>query len=133
MVKSPPKRVDVNEKYGIATVEGRWRDVGPKKFMFTTATVNSVHIFCGKVTCTEEIAAIYVEGLDGERIGLTDGEMTTITHEYRITEWSPEKVVAVEELPVATLELRIFPREKTADRTYTEREDPKVFSRYVLE
>jgi hypothetical protein len=133
MVKSPPKRVEVKENYGLATLEGRWHDVGRKKYMFTTAVVNSVHVVCGKLTCTEEIAAIYVKDLDGARIGLTDGEMTTITHEYRITEWSTEKIVAVEEMPVATLELRIFPREKTADRTYTEREDPSVFSRYILE
>jgi hypothetical protein len=36
-------------------------------------------------------------------------------------------------MPVATLELRIFPGTRTADQIWAERQDPKVFNRYVLD
>jgi hypothetical protein len=135
-VKARPKKIEVSKAYPIATLEGRWRDVGPKKYLFTTPTVNSVHVQCGRaeMKCTETITYVFLTSLDGDRFGgFLEGELGSITNNYRITEWSADKIVAVKEMLVATLELRIFPPENTADRVYAERADPKVFSRYVLE
>jgi hypothetical protein len=42
-------------------------------------------------------------------------------------------ISAFKNLPVATLELQIFPKTQTADCVYTERKDASVFNRYVLE
>lgn len=134
-VKSPPKAVVVRDADGTAVLEGRWRNVGPKKYLFTTPTINTVYIECAKGVgrCTETIAFISSDFLDSRRGGFADGELGSITHEYQIIEWSAEKIVATKAMPVAVLELRIFPREQSADRIYSERADPTVFSRYVLE
>jgi len=135
-VKARPKKIQVNKAHAIATLEGRWRDLGPKKYLFTTPTVNSVHVQCSRadMKCTETITYVFLASLDGDRIGgFLEGELGSITNNYRITEWSADKIVAVKKMLVATLELRIFPPENSADRVYAERGDPKVFSRYVLE
>jgi hypothetical protein len=62
-----------------------------------------------------------------------NGELYGSCNEYEIREWSEDLILAVKTMPVATLEHRIFPKTKTADRIYAEHEDPNVFSRYVLE
>jgi hypothetical protein len=135
-IKSPKKRVQLSDRWRIATIEGRWRKVNPDMYYFTTPTINSVHISCGKeeLTCTERIAWVYSITLDGERSGASqDGELFAITLEYEVREWSSDRILAVRDMPAATLELGMFPKTGTADRLYAEREDPKVFNRYVLE
>jgi hypothetical protein len=136
VIKSPKKRVDVRAQYGIATIEGRWKKVNPDMHLFTTPTINTVKILCGheERRCTETIAFVYFKSLDGDRYGgFQDGELGVISHEYEIREWSEDLILAVKIMPVATLEIRIFPKTQTVDRIYAEREDPSVFNRYVLE
>ncbi len=134
-IKSPKKRVDVRPKYGIATIQGQWKRVNPDTYGFTLATINSVEIFCthNERRCTETITFVYSHSLDGFNYGFQDGELSGHNNQYEILLWSEDLILAVNIMPVATLELRIFPKTKTADRIYTEREDPSVFNRYVLE
>ena len=135
-IKSPKKRVDVSAQYGIATIEGRWKRVSPDTFISTTATINTVQIFCDhkERLCTETIAFVYSRSLDGYRYGAyQDGELGIINHTIDIREWSEDLIFAFKNMPVATLELRIFPKTQTVDRIYAEREDSSVFNRYVLE
>ncbi len=135
-IKSPNKRVDVNDEYGIATIEGRWKKVSPGTFVSTTATINTVQIFCARKErlCTETVASVYSRSLDGYRYGAyQDGQLLVIHHELQIREWSEDLIFAFKNMPVATLELRIFPKTQTVDRIYAEREDSSVFNRYVLE
>jgi hypothetical protein len=135
-IKSPNKRIDVSDQYGIATIEGRWKKVSPGTFLSTTATINTVQIFCDRKErlCTETIAYVYSRSLDGYRYGaFQDGELLVIHHALQIREWSEDLIFAFKNMPVATLELRIFPKTQTVDRIYAEREDSSVFNRYVLE
>jgi hypothetical protein len=135
-IKSPKKLVYVKPKYGIATIQRRWKRVNPEKHIFTIPTINSVEIFCthDNHRCTETMAFVYSKSMDHHLYcAFKDGELYARSNEYEIREWSEDLILAVKIMPVAMLELRIFPKTKTADRIYAEREDPNVFSRYVLE
>lgn len=117
-IRSLPKNVYISEANDYVSFEGRW-----KKISETGATkipkINGVECNCfrERLICKEYIAKLY---LPNDNNPYVKNILYPQLVEYRIIEWSPILIRAINEAPVADFELRISIPDKNVERSYRE-------------
>jgi hypothetical protein len=137
-VESPNRRVDVVIPHRLVTFEGRWRTVS-QTGSTSIPRLNTATGHCEKatMTCSESIAKLYGKN---EWPGRSNGFLRVANTDFRVIEWSKDRVVARYEAPVADIEIRISLSDGSAERSFRETKargsetaDSKIAGHWVLE
>jgi hypothetical protein len=136
-VDSPKRKVDtVGRSY--VTFEGRWRTISESGSR-SIPRLNTAVGYCEKatMTCNENIAKLYSKD---EWPGHPNGFLRVAGTDFKVIEWSKDRIIARYEAPVADLELRISLSDGSAERSFRETKargsdtaDPKIAGHWVLE
>jgi hypothetical protein len=136
--KLAPLQIDTDK--GFVRFEGRWRTVSNSGS--ETAGIprlNTAEGLCIRATmsCSENIAKLYNPS---EWPGRPNGFLRVANTEFKVIEWSPARVVARYEAPVADIELRISLMDHSVERSFRETKargsesaNSKIARHWVLE
>jgi hypothetical protein len=132
-IRSPTKRIESLDNWVI--VEGRWKQTTTSDSKL--ARINSTYIVCDKLSMIcEENTAVLATPQDNPPGNL----LYILNLKYNISQRSGDIIKASYTAPVADFELKIFLRDKFAERSFRETKargsetaDPNVFGHWVLE
>jgi len=139
IVRSPAKRIILDkETKGYVGFEGRWKAISQQKTEMLPP-INTAIGHCSKktFTCSETIAMYY---RPNDRTPSGDPYLYLQTHDYRIVEWTPTRITAREEAPVADIEIRISLADNSIERSAKETTargsmsaNPNITRHWILE
>lgn len=113
-ITSPNKKISFfDQQGGFATISGRWKATKVPAYQLPPTEINTVRIYCNrtKKICTETVAYMRVE--QDKKSSILD---VLDSFEYKITQWTDSKIVAVCKGKSDRYEMIISLKEKTAER-----------------
>jgi hypothetical protein len=139
VARSPAKRISLDkETKSHVSFEGRWKAISQQQTDMLPP-INTAIGHCSKKTfaCSETIALYYRKN---DRTPSGDPYLYLQTHDYRIVEWTPTRITAREEAPVADIEIRISLADSSIERSAKETTargstsaNPNITRHWILE